>query len=600
MANNNRNRRTGHRSLATILGHDLLNLALILAFLNVDPTPDPSNLSSRKVVDDLSALGRYNGHFNHDQPVEISAYILTDFNNTINVTQSAVNDSTTQSHQQIISAAYEDSGVSDVDSGHQSGEDEDNLSSATARYSTSSITSTSSPAHLEDLDDLPDFDFLIDDIKREKFDEAVDEEEEETPSTGYEGLFESDESSAIFRDLDDLIGAGQNEDVKMEEEEEEDTFAPDAEDVENQLMHIDDQLIRLDENIEDIADHLDVQLLNSAHGGGGRNVEETEALLTQEEENFLFESMPEVMDPLHGWQFDNEANAEEIDELIAAGLPSPLLPSPFYQQQHQESDSDVEKPKTSSVKQETEQQQQMDNDSYDEMMFDWSQPASPSDSLASTFLSSHDLEPAEDETASHLLDDHNYAMSAFDECFGGAAAENEKSMYPQLPDFDFVGGASALSPAPSMLSTTTQRENRDERKARELGLPFTLDEVIDLPIDGFNDLLAAHTLNEPQLSLCRDIRRRGKNKVAAQNCRKRKMDLISQLEGDVSRARHQKQVLIAEREELFRLRNQWSDKLMHLEHAVLRGLNKNVEDFTLDLKGPGVRVAPRLAKPTKA
>ena len=62
-------------------------------------------------------------------------------------------------------------------------------------------------------------------------------------------------------------------------------FSPDQEDVENQLMHIDDQLIRLDENIEDITDHLDEQLLNTA------TVVENEALLTQEEENLLFSSM---------------------------------------------------------------------------------------------------------------------------------------------------------------------------------------------------------------------------------------------------------------------------------------------------------------------
>jgi hypothetical protein len=73
--------------------------------------------------------------------------------------------------------------------------------------------------------------------------------------------------------------------------------------------------------------------------------------LTQEEENFLFESMPEVMDPLHGWQLDDPSN-QEIEELIAAGLPSPLLPSPFYTS---EESRDSEKPKTSggeTVKQE--------------------------------------------------------------------------------------------------------------------------------------------------------------------------------------------------------------------------------------------------------
>ncbi len=56
---------------------------------------------------------------------------------------------------------------------------------------------------------------------------------------------------------------------------------------------------------------------------------------------------------------------------------------------------------------------------------------------------------------------------------------------------------------------------------------------------------------------------------------------------------------MAEREELYRLRSEWSDKLMNLEAAVLRGLNKNVDEFKLDLSGPSVRVTPRLVKPTR-
>ena len=38
-------------------------------------------------------------------------------------------------------------------------------------------------------------------------------------------------------------------------------------------------------------------------------------------------------------------------------------------------------------------------------------------------------------------------------------------------------------------------------------------DIINLPMDEFNDLLSKHELTEEQLTLCRDIRRRGKNKV---------------------------------------------------------------------------------------
>ena len=65
-------------------------------------------------------------------------------------------------------------------------------------------------------------------------------------------------------------------------------------------------------------------------------------------------------------------------------------------------------------------------------------------------------------------------------------------------------------------------------------------------MDEFNDMLSKEDLSEEQLNICRDIRRRGKNKVcprlgkvlflifslqvAAQNCRKRKLEQIDELQ----------------------------------------------------------------------
>ena len=42
-------------------------------------------------------------------------------------------------------------------------------------------------------------------------------------------------------------------------------------------------------------------------------------------------------------------------------------------------------------------------------------------------------------------------------------------------------------------------------------------------MDDFNTILVNGGMDEEQINTCRDIRRRGKNKVAAQNCRKRKV-----------------------------------------------------------------------------
>ena len=62
-------------------------------------------------------------------------------------------------------------------------------------------------------------------------------------------------------------------------------------------------------------------------------------------------------------------------------------------------------------------------------------------------------------------------------------------------------------------STLAQREARDAKKARAYGIPFSLREIIDSSMEKFNDLVSNSGLTDQQMTLCRDIRRRGKNKV---------------------------------------------------------------------------------------
>jgi hypothetical protein len=55
--------------------------------------------------------------------------------------------------------------------------------------------------------------------------------------------------------------------------------------------------------------------------------------------------------------------------------------------------------------------------------------------------------------------------------------------------------------------------SRDEKRARSMSLPISTDDIINLPMDEFNERLSKYDLTEAQLTLIRDIRRRGKNKV---------------------------------------------------------------------------------------
>lgn len=577
MATPSRRRKMPSKS-SRLLSRDLLNLALILAFLHIDPESylgirmyqNSDIFVHNKILDDLSSLGSFSQQ-QFDQ--EISAYILNaetvpEFDYEA-VTESQQNHAGAENQQHRM--ADEDSGVSDVDSGHQS-ETEDTLS----LFQPSSGSSLASPAQLNDLEDANDWVFRSD-VKLEAEDTAEIEAVTPTPLSllndavqppplNYDVFLDVDESSNIFRDLDDIIGQASTSALDSSETKEENNdYSPDEEDVENQLMHIDDRLIRIDENI----DGLDQQLLSV------------------EEENFLFESMPDLTPSMTMSDAVEYQHDQEIEELIAAGLPSPLMPSPFLIDADEA--KDVEPIENPVIKQEIKEEV------VDEVQ-DWIDqqgPLSPADSLASSTLPVDLLSTEEEETSSHLLD-HNYALSAFDECFGSSSIASSLSPKTSFASSDYADGASALS------HVSKQRESRDERKARELNLPFAVADIIDLPIDAFNELLTRFTLTEDQLNLCRDIRRRGKNKVAAQNCRKRKMDLISQLEEEVSRARHQKQQLLAEREELYRLRNEWTHKLLNLETAVLRGLNRNVNDYTLDYSGAGVKVTTRTEAKAKA
>lgn len=91
------------------------------------------------------------------------------------------------------------------------------------------------------------------------------------------------------------------------------------------------------------------------------------------------------------------------------------------------------------------------------------------------------------------------------------------------------------------------RLSRDEQRAKALKIPLSVDVIINLPVDEFNELMSKHELNEAQLALVRDIRRRGKNKVAAQNCRKRKMENIVGLEGELDSLKEEKERLQSEK-----------------------------------------------------
>ncbi|KAJ6666583.1 hypothetical protein lerEdw1_020306 [Lerista edwardsae] len=111
---------------------------------------------------------------------------------------------------------------------------------------------------------------------------------------------------------------------------------------------------------------------------------------------------------------------------------------------------------------------------------------------------------------------------------------------------------------------TDRNQNHDEHRAKALRIPFSVNDIVTLPVDSFNSMLSRYYLTDNQLSLIRDIRRRGKNKVAAQNCRKRKLDAIMNLEDDVYHLQAKKESLKKEKAQCNRSISLIKQKLDHL------------------------------------
>ncbi|KAM4597853.1 endoplasmic reticulum membrane sensor NFE2L1a [Polymixia lowei] len=123
--------------------------------------------------------------------------------------------------------------------------------------------------------------------------------------------------------------------------------------------------------------------------------------------------------------------------------------------------------------------------------------------------------------------------------------------------------------------------SRDERRARTLKVPFSNEVIVNMPVEEFNELLANYRLNEEQLALIRDIRRRGKNKMAAQNCRRRKLDVLLGLEDDVSGLRRHRTRLLREKQEALRSLQEMKRQLSGLYQEVFSSL-RNEEGRPLD------------------
>ncbi|XP_055467876.1 nuclear factor erythroid 2-related factor 3 [Psammomys obesus] len=140
---------------------------------------------------------------------------------------------------------------------------------------------------------------------------------------------------------------------------------------------------------------------------------------------------------------------------------------------------------------------------------------------------------------------------------------------PTPQSFTWSGKSQKIS---ECLDDPDRNLSRDEQRAKALHIPFSVDEIVHMPVDSFNSMLSRHYLTDLQVSLIRDIRRRGKNKVAAQNCRKRKLDIILNLEDDICNLQAKKEALKSEQAQRNKAIIIMRQKLHDLYHDVFSRL----------------------------
>ncbi|MCI4392321.1 hypothetical protein PGIGA_G00144710 [Pangasianodon gigas] len=135
--------------------------------------------------------------------------------------------------------------------------------------------------------------------------------------------------------------------------------------------------------------------------------------------------------------------------------------------------------------------------------------------------------------------------------------------------------------------TGLEEPSRDEQRLQALGLPFSAPEIVNMPVEDFLELLEGRSLSTSEVMLLRDVRRRGKNKLAAQNCRRRKMHAILGLQAEVEGLVAQRDALLRERTCTTKALSATAECFKTLSHVVLRqlrdehGQSLSPEQYTL-------------------
>jgi len=121
-----------------------------------------------------------------------------------------------------------------------------------------------------------------------------------------------------------------------------------------------------------------------------------------------------------------------------------------------------------------------------------------------------------------------------------------------------------------MISSSTRMYNQDSSRARALGIDIPVFKLITAKVEDFNAMLKSSTPD--QVALMRDIRKRGKNKVAAMNCRRRKMNRLDNIQDKVTNLVRIRDQLRNEEADLLDEIDTWRQKYADLYDQVFNSM----------------------------
>lgn len=149
----------------------------------------------------------------------------------------------------------------------------------------------------------------------------------------------------------------------------------------------------------------------------------------------------------------------------------------------------------------------------------------------------------------------------------------EMDINPNAVDSKPVSQNPSCTPLKSTKNTVVKAERVKAMRSLVAGIItnnqyYSIQDIADMDIKKFNNIIERETDNWICL-LAKDIRRRGKNKIAARNCRKRKSDETTKSKTDNQLLRDKKQSLISQNEEISKELKQLNKDIKALQEKLV-------------------------------